>query len=190
MSERDDGQPPQDPLGGAEREFEAHERALWEELMALMEGNVPPGATVGEAIEAMREAAREDPEVIELTFRIMSMARLGGGAYLRAKLDEPLAEVRDEPAYRIAEQPTRPLVEEEIHLMDRLSQAIDEHVPKDLTGAERRARGKELIDSDPELTALAERLEKLSESHDQSVMRNLARLAEEEEEQEEREEEE
>lgn len=176
------------PLSNAEREFEDHERDLWQELMARMEGSVPEGATVGEAIKAMQKAAAEDPEVKELLFRAVSVATLGGGTYLRERLEGPLSPSPEgEPVYQLADQPTRPIVREEIRLMDRLRRKIDARIDPEVEGAERRARIRELLDEDEELAALAERLDKLSRSHDESVMLGLAKLAEEEAEEEDRE---
>lgn len=173
------------PLSNVEREFEDHERELWKELMARMEGSVPEGATVGEAIEAMQRAAVEDPEIKELLFRAISVATLGGGTYLRERLEGPLAlPPEGEPVYRLTDQPTKPIVQEEIRLMDRLRREIDARIGPEVEGAERRARIRELLDEDEELAALAERLDKLSQSHDESVMLGLAKLAEEEAEEE------
>jgi len=169
------------PLGNAEREFEDHERELWQELMARMEGSVPADATVGEAIEAMQQAAAKDPEIKELLFRATSVAMLGGGTYLRERLDGSLPlPPGDEPVYQLTDQPTKPIVQEEIRLMDRLRREIDARIGTEVEGAERRTRIHELLDKDEHLAALAERLDKLSQSHDESVMLGLAKLAEEE----------
>jgi GTPase Era involved in 16S rRNA processing len=174
------------PLSNAEREFEDHERELWQELMARMEGSVPKGATVGEAIEAMQQAAVHDPEIKELLFRAISIATLGGGTYLQEMLAGSLPPVPDdEPVYQLTDQPTKPIVQEEIRLMERLRREIDARIGTEVEGAERRARIRELLDEDEELAALAERLDKLSQSHDESVMLGLAKLAEEEAEEEE-----
>ena len=97
------------------------------------------------------------------------------------EIENPAIPLPDtEPVYRLADGPTRPLVEEEIKLMDRLAQEIDSRLPPDLSEEERDARALELIEADPRLGALAERLHGLSESHDQSVLLGLAKLAEEE----------
>lgn len=174
------------PLSDAEREFEDHERELWRELMARMEGSVPNGATVGEAIEAMQQAAVYDPEIKELLFRAISIATLGGGTYLQEMLAGSLPPLPDnEPVYQLTDQPTKPIVQEEIRLMERLRREIDARIGTEVEGAERRARIRELLDEDEELAALAERLDKLSQSHDESVMLGLAKLAEEEAEEEE-----
>lgn len=170
------------PLSNAEREFEDHERELWRELMARVEGSVPGGATVGEAIEAMQKAAAEDPEIKELLLRAISVATLGGGTYLRERLEGSLPpSLAGEPVYRLTDHPTKPIVQEEIRLMDRLRREIDARIGSEVEGAERRARIRDLLDEDEELAALAERLDKLSQSHDESVMLGLAKLAEEEE---------
>lgn len=168
------------PLRNAEREFEDHERELWEQLMARMEGVVPPGATAMEAIEALQKAADADAGIKELIFRIISIADMSGGTYLRQKLDGPLPPAPGEPVYQLADQPTKPIVQEEIRLMDRLRREIEARIDPELEGDERRDRIHELLDEDEELAALAERLDKLSQSHDESVMLGLARLAEEE----------
>lgn len=169
------------PLSNAEREFEDHERELWQELMARMEGSVPEGATVGEAVEAMQKAAREDPEIKELLLRAISVATLGGGTFLRKRLEGSLPlPPAGEPVYQLTDQPTKPIVQEEIRLMDRLRREIDARIGTEIQGAERDARIRELLDEDAELAALAERLDKLAQSHDESVMLGLAKLAEEE----------
>lgn len=169
------------PLSNAEREFEDHERELWKELMARMEGSVPADATVGEAIEAMQQAAAKDAEVKELLFRAISVAMLGGGTYLRERLEGSLPlPPAGEPVYQLTDQPTKPIVQEEIRLMDRLRRAIDARIGTEVEGDERRARIHELLDEDEQLAALADRLDKLSQSHDESVMLGLAKLAEEE----------
>jgi hypothetical protein len=130
------------PLSDAEREFEDHERELWNQLMAQME-----------------EADGSPPES------------------------------QGEPVYRLAEQPTKAIVQEEIHLLDRLHRGIEERIDPELEGDERQQRIHELLSEDEELAAIAEHLERLSRSHDESVMLGLARLTEEEEEEEEAEEE-
>lgn len=126
------------PLNDAEREFENHERELWNQLMARME-----------------------------------------------ELEGSPPERQGEPVYRLAEQPTKALVQEEIHLLDRLHRGIEERIDPELEGDERQLRIHELLNEDEELAAIAARLERLSQSHDESVMLGLARLAEEEEEAEE-----
>lgn len=173
------------PLSDAEREFEQHERDLWDQLMVRVQSAVPRGATVGEAMEAMERAGEEDPGIQDLVYRIMAIAHMGGGSYLRAQLDAPLPPPPVERVYRLTEQPTKPLVQEEIRLMDQLRRAIDERIGPGPEGPERRARIRELLDEDEELAELAARLEKLSLSHDESVMLGLAKLAEEEAEEEE-----
>lgn len=107
---------------------------------------------------------------------------LCSGTFLRKRLKKPVPESQDEPVYRITDQPTKRIVQEEIRLLDRLRRAIDERVDPELEGDERQMRIHELLDEDGELAAIAERLEQLSRSHDESVMLSLARLAEEEEE--------
>lgn len=168
------------PLSDAEREFEEHERDLWAELMARMEGSVPVGATVGQAVEAMQKAAAEDPQIKDLLHRATSIATLGGGTYLRERLEGPLPPPMGEPVYQLTDQPTKAIVQEEIRLMDRLRREIDVRIGTEVEGAERRNLIRELLDEDEELAALAERLDKLSQSHDESVMLGLAKLAEEE----------
>jgi|GEM_PF-5062999 len=86
-----------------------------------------------------------------------------------------------EPVYRLAEQPTKAIVQEEIHLLDQLHRGIEERIDPELQGDERQTRIHELLNEDEELAAIAERLGRLSQSHDQSVMLDLARLAESEE---------
>lgn len=92
-----------------------------------------------------------------------------------------LSEPPDEPVYRLTDQPTKAIVQEEIRLLDHLRRAIDKHVDPELEGEERQTRIHELLAEDEELADVAEHLERLSRSHDESVMLGLARLAEEEE---------
>lgn len=172
------------PLGDAEREFENHERELWEQLLARVQSAVPPGATVKEAIEVMRRAT-DDPGIEELISRVLSMAEMGGGTFLTEKLAAPMPPPQGEPIYRLADQPTKSIVQEEIRLMDLLRREIDARIGTELEGEERRDRIHQLLDEDDDLAALAERLDKLSRSHDESVMLGLARLTEEEAEEEE-----
>jgi hypothetical protein len=86
-----------------------------------------------------------------------------------------------EPVYRLTDQPTKAFVQEEIRLLDRLRRAIDKHVDPRLVGEGRQVRIHELLAEDAVLADVAARLERLSRSHDESVMLGLARLAEEEE---------
>lgn len=117
---------PMDQLRGLEREFEEHERKLWQQLMARLE-----------------------PE--------------------------------DEPVYRLADQPTKAIVQEEIRLLGRLHRGIEKRIDPELMGEKRQERIHDLLNEDEELSAVAARLERLSRSHDESVMLGLARVAEEEE---------
>lgn len=172
------------PLSNAESEFEDHERELWNQLMARLGGVAPPGATLQEAVDALQGTAVEDPGLEELVFRVLSMAQLGCGAFLRERLEEPLPEPQGEPVYRLADQPTKALVQEEIHLLDRIHHGIEERIDPALEGEERQQRIHDLLSEDEELAALAARLNRLSLSHDESVMLGLARLTEEEEEEE------
>lgn len=174
------------PLRDAEREFENHERELWEQLLACVQTAVPPGATVKEAIEAMRRAT-DDPGLKELISRVLSMAAMGGGSFLKEKLAAPMPPPQGEPVYQLADQPTKSIVQEEIRLMDLLRREIDARIGTELEGKERHDRIHQLLDEDDDLAALAERLDKLSRSHDESVMLGLARLTEEEAEEEEEE---
>lgn len=169
------------PLSNAEHEFENHERELWNQLLVRLGAAVPRGVTLQEAVEAMQEAAAKDPGLEELVLRVMAIAELGGGAFLREKLMEPLPEPQGEPVYRLAEQPTKAIVQEEIRLLNRLHRGIEEHIDPELEGDERELRIHELLNEDEELAAIAARLERLSRSHDESVMLGLARLTEEEE---------
>lgn len=96
--------------------------------------------------------------------------------------EEQPSEPPGEPVYRLTDQPTKAIVQEEIRLLDRLRRAIDKTVDPRIEGEERQVRIHELLAEDAALADVAERLERLSRSHDESVMLGLARLAEEEEE--------
>jgi hypothetical protein len=109
------------------------------------------------------------------------MASLEDAAPEGTTAEEHPSEPPGEPVYRLTDQPTKAIVQEEIRLLDRLRHAIDKHVDRRLEGEERQARIHELLAEDAALTEVAERLERLSRSHDESVMLGLARLAEEEE---------
>lgn len=109
------------------------------------------------------------------------MTSLEGATPDSATAEEHLSEPQGEPVYRLTDQPTKAIVQEEIRLLDRLRRAIDKHVDPRLEGEERQARIHELLAEDAALADVAERLERLSRSHDESVMLGLARLAEEEE---------
>lgn len=107
-------------------------------------------------------------------------ASLEGAAPENAVAEEQVSEP-GEPVYRLTDQPTKALVQEEIRLLDRLRRAIDKHVDPGLEGEERQTRIHELLSEDAALADVAARLERISRSHDESVMLGLARLAEEEE---------
>ncbi len=167
------------PLSDAEREFKNHERELWEQLLARLQSAAPPEATVKEAIEAMRSVT-DDPGIEELISRVLSIAEMGGSNFLKEKLSTPMPPPQGEPVYQLADQPTKSIVQEEIRLMDLLRREIDARIGTEIEGEERRDRIHQLLDEDENLAALAERLDKLSRSHDESVMLGLARLTEEE----------
>lgn len=174
------------PLSDAEREFKNHERELWEQLLVRVRHAAPPEATVKEAIEAVQRAT-DDPGIEDLIARVLSIAEMGGGTFLKQKLAAPMPPPQGEPVYQLADQPTKSIVQEEIRLMDLLRREIDARIGIELEGKERRDRIHQLFDEDESLATLAERLDKLSRSHDESVMLGLARLTEEEAEEEEEE---
>ena len=109
------------------------------------------------------------------------MTDLEGAGPESTTVEEQPSEPPGEPVYRLTDQPTKALVQEEIRLLDRLRRAIDKHVDPHLEGEERQARIHELLAEDEALADVAARLERISRSHDESVMLGLARLAEEEE---------
>lgn len=109
------------------------------------------------------------------------MTNLEGPGPESTTAEEQPSEPLGEPVYRLTDQPTKAIVQEEIRLLDRLRRAIDKHVDPRLEGEERQVRIHELLAEDEALAEVAERLERLSRSHDESVMLGLARLAEEEE---------
>jgi hypothetical protein len=169
-------------MSAAKRAIEEHEADLFDQLMARVQQGIAAGATVGEAVEEMERATIEDPEARQLVERLLVMMRFGGGACLPpdAPTTHPDADPDVDVKYRLRGGPGQPLVKEELELIGRLTDAVDERLPADIAGAERRALAVELLREDPELAAVVARLEKLSKSHSGAVLWGLAWLGEKE----------
>jgi hypothetical protein len=175
----------QDPIEGAERAIEELEAELLAEFMEKATRGIPPDATVREAIQEMKRAAFEDPEVRELGERMAVIRHFGGGAFLAKNLRDDVAALVEEDAdvdvkYRLRQD--LPHLSEEIELMKRITDVVHERLPPNITADERHVVAEKIIREDAELMAILERLEELRETHGMSLFADLAALAEEEEE--------
>jgi hypothetical protein len=176
----------------AERAFEEHERALYEELLTMAQRGIRPGASVEEAIAEMRRAIAEDDDLRELAARIMTLVQYREDGYIRVQIDDAdfdyaefvvpdLGPAPDfEAQYRLAPRPDQDLMREEIRIIDQLARKLEECLPEGVSEEEREHLTCELLREDPELSELTERLEELSDSHENTVVDGLAKLAEEE----------
>jgi hypothetical protein len=166
----------------AQRALDEHEADLFDQLLARVQQGVAADATIGEALREMERAALEDPEARQLLERLRVMMHFGGRALFppEAPTTDPDADLDVDVMYTLRGGPGQPLVKEELELILRLSEAVAERLPPVLTANEKRALATELVREDPELSALAARLEELSESHSGAVLGGLARLAEQE----------
>lgn len=144
---------PEDPLKGAGEAFEEHEKDLVDKLMARIQRDIPPGATVGEAIAEMQRAMAEDDDAKELLFRIVAVQNQNSG-YISTQFEE--ASTRHV-------QYTSAMSREELELMQRLGEEIEARLPPGLSEAEREARVIRLLTEDEELAEMASRLERLTE---------------------------
>ncbi len=160
--------------------MEEHESDLLDRLLTEVQQGIPGGASVGEAMAEMRRALFEAPESRELATRVITLM-FGGQGYLRRTLrpdgGEP-AGAND--VYRAVVGPDHDLQKKELSLLKRLSDEINARLPDGLSEEERMIRGQELVDADPELTALVAELEELAELRDGPPMwRHLSELDEE-----------
>jgi hypothetical protein len=173
------GEPPEEPLGAAKRALEEHERELYDEMMALAQRGIPPGATVREAMEEMKRALAEDPEVRELRDRVILLLLHGGDGYIRSQMEmlQSGPEEEVETVYEVTEKGA--LSKEELELMKRLTDELEARIPPGLTEEEREAWGMRLVEEDPELHALATRLQELGEARGGGIW-GLSRRSEEE----------
>lgn len=156
--------PQEEPLRAAKRALEEHERELYDEMMALAQRGIPPGATVREAMEEMKRALAEDPEVRELRDRVVTLLLHGGDGYIRSQMEmlEADPEENAETVYEITEKGA--LSVEELELMKRLGDELEARFPPGLTEEEREELGTRLVEEDPELNAIVTRLQELGEA--------------------------
>lgn len=179
------GESEQDPIEGAERAIEELEAELLAEFMEKATRGLPPGATVREAIQEMKRAAFEDPDVRELGERMAVIRHFGGGAFLDKKLSDDVVEVVEEelevdPEVKYQLRQDLPHLREEIELMKRLHDVVKERLPSDTAEVEMHVATEEIIREDAELMGILERLEELRETHGVSLFSDLAALAREE----------
>jgi hypothetical protein len=123
--------------------------------------------------------------VRDLASRIMTLVQHRENGYIRTQMDnidfdyselEPEAEA----IYQLAPRPDQDLMREEIRIIDRLARKLDERLPAGVSAEDREALTCDLLREDPELAELTQRLEELSDSHDNTIVDGLAKLAEEE----------
>lgn len=150
-----------EPLAGARRSFEEHERELLDEFFQRLWRDIPPGATVGEAMREMERAALEDEEVLELFLRVKTLEEANDG-YLRSRVMEFEAPADDTEIQYQSPLAGKPQAKKEaMELMDLLQREFDKRLPAGLSEAEREARIIELLDEDPRLREMGERLDRL-----------------------------
>lgn len=149
-----------EPLAGAQRSFEDHERALLDELFERVWRDIPPGATVGEALREMERTVIEDEDVRELLLRVNVLGAANDG-YLRSRFMETEAPIDDmETKYKLPLTGT-PQAKEAVDLMHLLCDELEKRLPPNLSEAEREARIVELLNEDPRLEEMASRLDQL-----------------------------
>jgi len=78
-----------------------------------------------------------------------------------------------EARYRLSRDLDPEVVDEEIKILKRMSDAVTQRVGPDASPAERVAAADGLIEEDPEMGDLAARLSELMRSNDKSVARGL-----------------
>lgn len=141
--------------------FEEHEQKLFEELLARVQRDIPEGATVGEAMAEMRRAIAQDEDARDLLLRVSIIQEQNRG-YIRSYFEQLAAKLADPGNKYAAAMSGRRLSQEEMDLMHRLGDELDQRLPSDLSEAEREARVVELLQEDQELAGLASRLERLA----------------------------
>jgi hypothetical protein len=165
----DDNSRSEDPLEAASRDFEEHERKLFDELMARAQRGIPENATVAEAVAEIRRAVFEDEEAHELLLRVAILESQSSG-YIRSYFEELNAKVDEmDPKYRLS-FPGAQFSREELKLMERITDEIDKRLPPGLSDEERDARIPDLLAEDEELAALAERLERVAAENHRSPL--------------------
>jgi hypothetical protein len=149
-----------DPLAEAARSFERHERALLDELFKRVWRDIPPGATIAQAVREIERAVIEDEDARELLMRVKALDD-GNNGYVHSRFREhevPIESV--ETRYRFALAGT-PQADEALMLMELLDAELQKRLPADLSEAEREARVVELLEEDPCLAEIALRLNHL-----------------------------
>lgn len=173
-----DGPGGEDPIRAAERELEGHETAVYDELLKRILGDLPPDAGPAQVIEIVRRSILEDPENRDLLMRITLMAHHGGRG-TRERLQGPLDSPNAKWAHALYDDILR---REEIEVIGRLGELIDERLPPEAPPSERRALAERLSVENQEFALLAARLDFLSESRgERSFARALTKLSKEEE---------
>lgn len=89
--------------------------------------------------------------------------------------------------YRVRLGDDPQLVEGEIRILQRLTEAVDRRVGRDATPKERQAAFLVMVKEDAEMAELTQRLHEMSRCHSRSVVSGLLTLAEEDQEEEEEE---
>lgn len=150
-----------DPLDNAGQAFEQHEQELLEKLTARAQQGIPPGATVGEAIEEMQRAIVEDDDARELLERVAIIQSQNSG-YIRSRFEQADAELADMHRQYTSAGPGGPLSREALDLMKELADELDRRLPSGISETEREAQVARLLQEDEELASLASRIERLT----------------------------
>lgn len=130
--------------------------------MARVQRDIPPGATVAEAMAEMRRAVSEDEDAQELLFRVTTIQGQNSG-YISSYFESLPDKLEGlEPKYR-ATAKGRAISKEELELMQRIGDELEKRLPPDLSEEEREAQAIDLLMNDEELAPLAARLERLTE---------------------------
>lgn len=149
-----------EPLADARRSFEDHERELLDQLLERVGRDIPPGATVGEAMREIERAATEDKDARELLLRAQTLGRENDG-YLRShftKGEVPADDLETQYEFALA---GKPQAREALQLMELIGVELEKRLSADLSVDEREARIVELLSEDPRLHDMAVRLDRL-----------------------------
>lgn len=105
---------------------------------------------------------------------------------LQREPSAPTAPQDPEAIFQLSRNWHSEMVEEELDIIIRLSDAVTERLGPNASEAEREAAAEAIWAEDPELLALADRLSELIAANPKSIARGLGELAQMEEEQKER----